>query len=115
MADKIFVDGLISKEVADTAPDFILGKLSINIDNLKAFLDKSKGYAVNGWLNATILKSKGGKRYIELDLYQWNKDQEKKMAAELEGIDQAVHTQSSTMTSVQPDGTEPINLQDVPF
>lgn len=69
---KIFVDGLYSNEVADTAPEFILGKGSINVSKLGKFLAENAMYAVNGYLDYTILRSKEGKRYIELDLYKYN-------------------------------------------
>lgn len=70
--EKIFVNGMISKDVPDTAPDFVLGKGSFEVDNLINFLNEHKQYAVDGWLNYSILRSKGtGKRYVELDLYQF--------------------------------------------
>lgn len=99
--EKIFVDGFMSQEIADTAPEWVLGKASIKVDALIAFLEANKKYAVNGFLNIQTLRSKAtGKRYTELDLYQWNKLQEK---------------EPSTMTSVQPDGDEPIDTEGIPF
>ena len=86
--EKIFVNGLISKEVDSKAPAFILGKHSIKVDDLITWLQtEGKKYAVNGWVNTTTLLSKGGKRYIELDLYEFNKSQENKtVKAETEEI-----------------------------
>lgn len=76
--EKIFINGLISKEVDSKAPAFILGKHSIKVDDLITWLQtEGKKYAVNGWINTTTLLSKGGKRYIELDLYEYNKTQQK--------------------------------------
>lgn len=69
---KIFVDGLFSNEVADTAPEWVLGKGSINISKLGKFLAENANYAVNGYLDYTILRSKEGNRYVELDLYKFN-------------------------------------------
>lgn len=115
MADKIFVDGFMSQEIPDTAPDFILGKASVKIDALIAFLEDNKEYAVNGFLNFTTLRSKSsGKRYTELDLYQYNKNQEDLAKAEMEGIDEAAHSQPDTLTSPGVDG-EVIDVQDIPF
>jgi len=76
--EKVFVNGFISKDVPDTAPDFILGNSSVNIKSFVDFLLANEKYAVNGWLNMTTKRSsKDGKRYTELDLYQYNKAQEK--------------------------------------
>lgn len=70
---KIFIEGYFTKDIPDTAPDFILGKGSFKVDELIAFLQKYKPLAVDGFLNFSTLRSKeGGKRYTELDLYQFN-------------------------------------------
>jgi hypothetical protein len=69
--EKIFVNGLISKEVPVTAPDWVLGKMSIQVDNLQKWLLENKGLADNGWINLSILRSKAtNKRYIEVDQYK---------------------------------------------
>lgn len=108
MADKIFVNGMISQEIPDTAPEFILGKMSFKIDDFIAFLEENRKYSVGGWVNVTVLRSKSTqKRYAELDLYQWNKLQETNASRE--------ERQASPMTSVQPDGSDPINTDDIPF
>lgn len=69
--DKIFVNGLISKEVEATAPDFILGKLSVKVQDLMMWLEvEGRKHATDDWLNLTIKKSKLGKRYIEVDTWK---------------------------------------------
>lgn len=76
MAEKIFVSGFQSQDIPDTVPEFILGKTSIKIDDFQKFLEDNKKYAVKGYLNLVTLRSKStGKRYTELDLYQYNKSQ----------------------------------------
>lgn len=71
MTDKIFVNGLISKEVPETAPEFILGKMSIKVSELSKWLEDNKTVAENDWINLTILRSRTtGKRYIEVDAYK---------------------------------------------
>jgi hypothetical protein len=75
--EKIFVNGFISKDVPETAPEFILGNASINIKSFMDFLLANEKYAVNGWINLSTKRSKDGKRYTELDLYQFNKEQDK--------------------------------------
>lgn len=69
--NKIFVSGLISKDLSSNTPDFILGKNSIEVDQLIEWLQTiGKKHAVNGWINTvTKFSDKSKKRYIELDLY----------------------------------------------
>lgn len=104
--EKVFVNGFISKEVNDNAPEFILGNASVKIDDLIAFLNDNRKYAVNGWLNWTIKRSKDGKRYTELDLYQFNKFQE--------GKKEPGRVATDTKTSPGYDG-EVIDTADIPF
>lgn len=70
--EKIFVNGLISKDVADTAPEWILGKMSISVNELINWLEKNRKLQdENGWINLTVKRSqKTGKRYIEVDTWK---------------------------------------------
>ena len=63
--DKIFADGFIFKR-NDNAPDFVVGRLSIKVDEAIKFLTDHQS---KGWVNIDIKKSQGGKFYTELD--QW--------------------------------------------
>jgi hypothetical protein len=78
MADKIFVNGLISKDIPDTAPDWILGKHSIKVQDLIDWLTANKHLAdKNGWINTVTKRSQTtGKRFIEVDTWQPNQQQE---------------------------------------
>jgi len=66
--EKIFVDGLRFEEPAETAPDFIKGRISIKADELIAFCQKHKNE--KGWLNVDLKESKGGKKYFELNTWK---------------------------------------------
>lgn len=61
-----FVNGLIFKPKHEKAPDFVKGKLSINVKNLREWLDSQTGE----WINADIKQSKEGKYYIQVNEYQ---------------------------------------------
>jgi hypothetical protein len=61
-----FVNGLIFKPKHQNAPDFVQGKLSINVKNLREWLDIQQG----DWINADIKLSKEGKYYIQVDEYK---------------------------------------------
>ena len=64
--DKIFADGFIFKR-KDTAPDFVVGNMSVKVDEAIDFL---KTHMKNGWVNMAIKKSKAGNYYMELDTWE---------------------------------------------
>jgi|11_taG_2_1085331.scaffolds.fasta_scaffold06612_2 hypothetical protein len=67
MADeKVFADGFIFKR-NDNAPDFVVGNVSVKVDDAIAFL---KSNQKKGWVNLNIKRSQGGKYYTELDTWQ---------------------------------------------
>jgi hypothetical protein len=68
--EKIFADGFMFKPKRDDAPEWVLGRLSIKVEDAVAFL---KANAKGGWVNIDIKKGKSGKEYCELDTWQPNK------------------------------------------
>ena len=67
MADeKIFADGFSFKR-RENAPEFVVGKQSIKVDEAIAFL---KANAKNGWVNLDVKRAKGGNYYMELDTWE---------------------------------------------
>lgn len=72
MAEKIFVNGIISKDVPDTTPEWILGKTTIHVTSLKEWLNANGHLAdEKGYINTVTLRSKStGKRYIEVDTWK---------------------------------------------
>lgn len=75
--EKVFVNGLVSKDVPDTAPEWILGKMSIQVNELINWLEKNRKIQDdNGWINLTVKRSKNtGKRYIEVDTWKKTQDE----------------------------------------
>lgn len=71
MSDNNFVGGIIFKLPADTAPDFVKGKLSIN---LKSFGEWIRKNGHTGWINLDLKVSKEGKPYAILDTWKPDKD-----------------------------------------
>ena len=69
----IFFDGFYSEDVPPTAPDYIMGKGTIAIDKMIAFLTAHRHIAVNGGIKFTIKMAKTGKRYVEVDQYGMQK------------------------------------------
>lgn len=64
--EKIFANGFSFKR-NNNAPDFIIGKQSIKVDEAVAFLQAKQK---NGWVNLEIKQAKGGNYYMELDTWE---------------------------------------------
>ena len=69
--EKVFADGFSFKR-RESAPEFVIGNVSIKVDEAVPFLQKN---AKNGWVNLNVLTAKSGKQYIELDQWEPNKDE----------------------------------------
>jgi len=63
--DKVFADGFLFKR-RDTAPEFVVGEISVKVDEAIAFLKEKQK---NGWVNLDVKLSKGGKYYMELNTF----------------------------------------------
>lgn len=63
---KVFADGFIFKR-NDKAPDFVVGNISIKVEEAISFLKKNEK---NGWINLQIKNSREGKHYMELDTFE---------------------------------------------
>ena len=74
--DKNFADGFIFKR-RDTAPEFVIGNLSIKVEEAIAYL---KNNQKNGWVNLSIKKARSGNTYIELDTFEPAAKGQKKVA-----------------------------------
>ena len=74
MADeKIFADGFSFKK-REGQPDFVVGRLSIKVEDALAFL---KERANEGWVNLNINQARSGNYYCELDTWKPNQDNNK--------------------------------------
>lgn len=69
--EKVFADGFSFKR-RESAPEFVIGNVSIKVDEAVPFLQKN---AKNGWVNLNVLTAKSGKQYIELDQWEPNKEE----------------------------------------
>lgn len=68
MAENVFPEGIRVEPPREGAPDFVKGRISIRVDELKPWLDKN----INdrGWVNLDLKESKGGALYLALNTYQ---------------------------------------------
>ncbi len=65
--DKTFADGFLFDRKPN-APEFVVGKLSLVVDDAVKFLRDHKD--AKGWVNLDIKQSKGGKYYLELNTWK---------------------------------------------
>lgn len=112
----LFFDGFYSDDVPETAPEYILGKGTIAIDKMIAFLNAQRHIAINGGIKYTIKMAKTGKRYVEVDFYgmekykQWMEKNGKPQAQAPEP--QAQVAQEYTLADVYPD-EPPMNFDTI--
>ena len=64
--EKIFANGFSFKR-NENAPDFVVGRLSLKVDDAIAFM---KEHEKNGWVNLNIKTARSGNPYVELDTYE---------------------------------------------
>lgn len=64
--EKIFADGFSFKR-NENAPDFVVGRLSLKVDEAIAFI---KQHEKRGWINLNVKTARSGNHYIELDTYE---------------------------------------------
>lgn len=73
--EAVFADGMIFSRKREGAPDFVLGGVSIKVDEFVAFLQKHK--KDDGWVNLDMLKPKDKDKRPYFKLNDWkpeNKD-----------------------------------------
>ena len=71
--EKVFADGMIFTRKRDGAPDFVLGGVSIKVDEFVAQLQKYK--KEDGWVNFDFLKPKDADKRPYFALNTWKPEQ----------------------------------------
>ena len=64
--EKIFADGFSFKR-NENAPDFVVGRVSVKIDDAIAFMRKHES---NGWVSLDVKQARSGNYYMELDTFK---------------------------------------------
>jgi hypothetical protein len=64
--EKIFADGFSFKR-QENAPDFVIGRVSIKVDDAITFMRK---HEKGGWVNLNAKYGRSGNPYMELDAYE---------------------------------------------
>jgi hypothetical protein len=64
--EKVFADGFLFKR-NEKSPDFVVGRVSVKVDEAIAFLRK---HEKNGWVNMDVKTARSGNFYMELDTFE---------------------------------------------
>ena len=82
MADKVFVDGVITKIITTQYGEII--KLGVKVEEFKKFLET---HEEKGWVNMNLMTSKDGdKKYLELDTWKPDGQQAKPKSNDTDSI-----------------------------
>lgn len=65
--ERVFADGFSFKR-NESAPDYVVGRLSLKVEDAVAFIKKHANS--NGWVNLSIMYGRTGNPYVELDTYE---------------------------------------------
>ncbi len=76
--EKVFADGFSFKRKPN-APDFVVGSISVKVDDAIAFLNANKK---KGWVNIDVKTAKSGNIYMELDTWEPTPQVEEQQTAE---------------------------------
>jgi hypothetical protein len=63
--EKVFANGFSFKR-RENAPEFVVGRLSLKIDDAMAFVKENMK---DGWINLNVNQARSGNYYVELDTY----------------------------------------------
>jgi hypothetical protein len=97
----IFADGIIFQDPHEKAPQFIKFELVINPQKFVEFMRANMEYTTpKGWMKIVAKESKKGGIYFELDTWKPTPKPE---------------APQTSMTSTQPDGSDPIDTEAIPF
>lgn len=115
MADIIFIDGMSFFDPPKQAPEYVKGRIGVNVGKFIEFADK---HQKNGFLNIEIKESKKGNTYLSLvpylpklkpqeddgtlgiDLEQDAKDEYQQMQAEVKVLNNTPVDDSNTINDI---------------
>jgi len=70
--ERVFADGFSFRKPTGDAPEYVVGRLSLKVEDAITFVNKHKN--ANGWINLSIMIGRSGNPYVELDTYEPKKD-----------------------------------------
>ena len=80
--EKVFASGFSFKR-RENAPEFVVGRLSLKVDDAMAFV---KEHMKDGWINLNVNQARSGNYYVELDTYEPKTEATPKEKTKEEGL-----------------------------
>ncbi|MHA1138495.1 MAG: hypothetical protein ACTSSE_18600, partial [Candidatus Thorarchaeota archaeon] len=80
--EKVFANGFSFKR-RENAPEFVVGRLSLKVDDAMAFV---KEHMSDGWINLNVNQARSGNYYVELDTYKPKDEVTAPKKAESDGL-----------------------------
>lgn len=71
--DKEFVKGLFYNMPNQSAPEYVVGEISIRVDEFMQWVEKNAHLQSKGYLPITIKRSKSGTYYAEVNMFKLGK------------------------------------------
>lgn len=105
---KVFPTGIYAKAPHEKVRGWTAANISIKVADAIPWLKEHENVA--GYVNLLVKYNEKG-MYVEKDTWVPNKDK----ATEQESNQTELNNMPSTMTSVQPDGSEEIDVSEIPF
>jgi hypothetical protein len=69
--ETIFVQGMFWRPRPETAPEFVRGKIALNVRDMKQFfIDNAQHISGKGFINVDLMKSQKGTYYFKLDTWK---------------------------------------------
>lgn len=73
--EAIFVNGMFWRPRAENAPEFVRGKIALNVRDMKQFfIDNAQHISSKGYINVDLMKSTKGTYYFKLDTWKPKND-----------------------------------------
>lgn len=72
--ERVFADGFSFRKPTGDAPEYVVGRLSLKVEDAIDFITKHQN--ANGWVNLSIMVGRSGNPYVELDTYEPKKQEE---------------------------------------
>lgn len=108
LMQKKFATGMIVKNPKAQAPKWIMGHLSVKVDEFVKFLSENQK---NGWVNLDVCIGKTGKMYAQLD--EWQPDASRGQTRPGYAAPAAPAARTVQVQSANP--SDDVEIDDIPF
>lgn len=108
--ENIFADGLFYNDPREGAPEFVLGSMSVQVEQFIAFLNEQEK-TEKGYVKLDVLRSQAGKPYVKLNTWKPD-DQAPVTQDQVEAKKMTRKTPAPKQETLQSDD---VDIDDIPF